>query len=281
MPLHVVALVLLAAAMHAAWNALVKSAEDSVLTMAVVMGVGAAAAALLLPFLPLPAPAAWPFLFFSAVLHIGYFFFLLGAYRIGDLSHVYPVARGAAPLLVAAGGALFANEPPSGSGLLGVLLLSVAISSFAFEPGPRPRGSLRPFVFAFATATFIGAYTLTDGFGVRRSGHAFAYVLWVLLIDGIPLSLYVLATRPGRIQPYLRSYWKASLVGGLMCATGYGLAIWALSVAPMAYVSALRETGVAFAALIGSLALREPFGARRLLAALLVVIGVFVMNLPR
>jgi drug/metabolite transporter (DMT)-like permease len=281
MPLHVVALVLLAAVMHAVWNALVKTAGDSVLTMALVTGVASAAAGLLLPFVPPPAPASWGFLALSAVIHIGYFFFLLRAYQVGDLSHVYPVARGGAPLVVALGAALFASEPPTPSGLIGVLLLSAAIGSFAFERGRSARHSIRPFVFAFATATVIGVYTLIDGLGVRRAGSALGYVMWLLFVDMIPLAIYVLATRRDRIGPYLRSHWGTGVIGGLLCGTGYGVAIWALSVAPMAYVSALRETGVVFAALIGAVVLRESFGARRVLAALLVAVGVFLMNLPR
>lgn len=278
MPLPIAALVLLAALMHAGWNALVKAGEDRVLTMAAVTGVGAIAAAVALPLAPAPAPASWPFLALSGLLHVGYFFFLLQAYRVGDLSHVYPVARGAAPLLVGLGAAAVAGEPLSAQEIGGLLLLSAAISSFAFEGVWSARPDWRPFLFATATAVVIAAYTLVDGLGVRRSGSPLGYIVWLLVVDCVPLTLYVLATRRDRITPYLRAYWGRCLVGGVMCAAAYGLVVWALALGAMAYVSALRETSVIFAALIGSVILRESFGPRRVVAATLVAVGLVAMH---
>ena len=279
MQLHVLLLVLLAAIMHAAWNALVKSGRDRVLTMALVTAVGSVVAAGGLPFVPLPARASWPFLLLSGVIHIGYYYFLLQAYRVGDLSHVYPVARGAAPLFVAVGAALFAAEPVSPRNVIALAVVSVAIASFAFERAPAGGRDPRPFLYGLGTALIISAYTVVDGLGVRRSGHALAYIVWLLALDGIPLTLYALVTRRARIAPYVRAHWAAGLVGGLMAPAAYGLVVWALSSGGMAYVSALRETSVVFAALIGSTVLREPFGARRLFAAALVAVGIVVMNL--
>lgn len=278
MPLHVAALVLLAALMPAGWNALVKAGEDRVLTMAAVTGVGAIAAALALPLVPAPAPASWPFLALSGLLHVGYFFFLLQAYRVGDLSHVYPLARGMAPLLVALGASVFAGEPMRAREVGGLLLLAAAIGSFAFEGAWSGRRDRRPVLFAMGTAVVISAYTLVDGLGVRRSGSPLGYILWLLVVDGVPLMLYAVATRRERIGAYLRAYWGRCLAGGVMCAAAYGLVIWALGLGAMAYVSALRETSVIFAAAIGSLILREPFGRRRVVAATLVVAGIIVMH---
>jgi len=276
---HVAGLVLLAAVMHAGWNALVKTGQDRVITLAVVTGVGSALAAPLLPLTPLPAPESWKFLLLSGLVHVGYFFLLLQAYRVGDLSHVYPVARGLAPLFVAGAAAVFANESVSATGVGGLLLIAIALGSFAFERAWSGGWDPRPFFFALGTAAIIATYTIVDGLGVRRSGNALSYILWLLFIDGIPLALYALATRGRHIARYLGAHWGSSLAGGVMCATAYGLVIWALNMGAMAYVSALRETSVIFAALIGSTLLREPFGRRRVLAATLVVIGVLVMNL--
>ncbi len=277
--LHIVLLVLLAAALHAGWNALVKSGQDRVLTMALVIGSGAAASGLALPFVALPARESWVFLLLSTLIHVGYFFFLLQAYRVGDLSHVYPVARGTAPLLVALGAALFAGEALSAAQLGGLLLVSLALGSLAFEPRGVGRRDLRPFLFGLGTAAFIGAYTVTDGMGVRLAGGPLSFILWHFFLDGIPLTLYALIARRGQIGPYLRAHWKPGLAGGAMCALAYGVVIWALNLGPMATVSALRETSVIFAAVIGSLALRESFGLRRLTVAALVAAGLAVMNL--
>jgi drug/metabolite transporter (DMT)-like permease len=278
-PVHVAALVLLAAVMHAGWNALVKTGRDRVLTMALITGMGAGPAALALVVLPPPARASWIFLALSGIIHVGYFFFLLQGYRVGDLGHVYPVARGAAPLLVAVAAALFAGEPIAPTELAALLVISAAIASFAFErPDVGPR-DLRPFLFGLTTATIIGAYTVVDGLGVRRSGHALSYILWVLVLDAVPLALYAVATRRRELPGYLRAWWGRGLVGGVMCGGAYGLVIWALGQGAMAFVSALRETSVIFAAIIGATLLREPFGTRRVVAAGLVAGGIVAMHL--
>jgi drug/metabolite transporter (DMT)-like permease len=278
--LPVAAVVLLAAVMHAGWNAVVKSGPDRVLTMAVVAGVGAVGAGAVLPFVPQPAPRSWPFLLLSGLIHVGYFASLLQAYRVGDLSHVYPVARGAAPLLVAVGAMVFAGEPLSGKALGAVLIIAVAIASFAFERRGLASHDARPFLLALGTAVIISTYTVVDGLGVRRAQAPLGYILWLLLLDGLPLTLYALATRRARIASYLRAHWPLSLLGGVMCAAAYGLVIWALSLGAMAYVSALRETSVVFAAMIGSRMLGEPFGRRRLLAATAVAVGVLFLYVP-
>jgi drug/metabolite transporter (DMT)-like permease len=247
--------------------------------MAMVIGVGGVGAALVLPFLSPPAPESWIFLFLSVVVHAGYFFFLLQAYRVGDLSHVYPVARGAAPLLVAVGAIVFAGErlPPVALG--GLLLASLAIASFAFDGGGPALRNPRPLLYGLATAIFISAYTVIDGLGVRASGSPLGYIAWLFVVDALPLLLYALATRRGDIAPYLRLHWRAGLIGGVLCAGAYGLVIWALGHGAMALVSALRETSVVFAVLIGTRLLGEPFGRRRLVAALVVTAAIAAMHL--
>ncbi len=275
------ALVLLAAALHATWNVLVKLATDRVITLAVVNAVGAGAGAIALVFVPPPAAASWRFLLLSNLIHIGYFAFLLQGYRFGDLSYVYPVARGTAPVLVAVGAALFADEPVTTTELAGLLLVSVAISSFAFDRGSVGRpADHRPFLFALGTAVFISAYTVTDGLGVRLSGSPLGYIAWLAAIDGLPLTVYVLAARRAQLVSHVRRYWARDVVGGVLAGTAYGLVIWALTLGAMAYVSALRETSIIFAAVIGSTMLGEPFGRRRVLAATVVAIGIVLMNLP-
>jgi drug/metabolite transporter (DMT)-like permease len=276
-PWPVVLLVLLAAVMHAAWNAVVKSGQDRVLTMATVAGVGGLGAALALPLAPAPAPASWIFLALSCVIHVGYFILLLQAYRVGDLSQVYPVARGAAPLMVALGAALVAGERLGGRELAAVLVVAGAIASFAFERRDGAARDWRPFLLALATAAIIATYTVVDGLGVRRSGAPLGYVLWLVILDGLPLSLYALATRRGQVLAHLRAHPGLSLAGGVMCGAAYGLVIWALSLGAMAYVAALRETSVIFAAVIGARVLGEPFGSRRLAAATAVAAGILLL----
>ena len=270
---------LLAAVLHASWNALIKTGEDRALTMVLVIGLGTVLALPVLLIVEAPAAESWIYLFLSVLLHVGYFFFLLQAYRVGDLSHVYPVARGTAPLLVAGGGVVFAGELLEPIELAGLVLASLAIASFAFERGFSVLRRPKPFVFGFITAIFIGIYTVTDALGVRLSGSPLGYIAWLFLFSGLPLIGYALLARPGALGPYIRAHWKTGLLGGTICALAYGLVIWALSLGAMAFVSALRETSVVFAVLIGSVFLGEPLGGRRIAAAIVVVAGIAVMNL--
>ncbi len=181
--------------------------------------------------------------------------------------------------MVAGGAALFAGELLSPLALGGLVLVSLAIGSFAFErarPGAR---ASKPLPLAFATACFISGYTVTDGLGVRASGSPLGFIAWLFLIDGLPLTAYALVVRRGRVGAYLRVHWKRDIAGGLMCALAYGLVIWTLSLGAMAYVSALRETSVIFAVLIGWILLGEPFGRRRIAAAIVVGFGIAIMQL--
>ena len=276
---HVTGLVLLAALLHAGWNALVKTAEDRALTMAMVIGFGSILALPVLPLVAAPAEPSWVFLLLSVLLHVGYFFFLLQAYKVGDLSHVYPVARGAAPLLVAGGGAVFAGEFLTPGQLAGLLLASLAIASFAFERGLSALRQPKPFLFGLVTAIFISSYTVTDALGVRASGSPLGFIAWLFLISGLPLLGYAFVARRGAFGPYVRANWKAGLIGGTFCALAYALVIWALSFGAMAFVSALRETSVVFAVLLGWVMLGEPFGGRRVVAAIVVVAGIAIMQL--
>ena len=286
MPLSVALLVLLAAVLHAGWNAVLKLGNDRLLTMTVIIGVGGLVALPFLPFLPFPEAASWPFLLLSASLHMGYFFFLIKAYRDGDLSHVYPVARGIAPLIVAAGAALLAGERLSWLGILGILFASGGIASLAFLGGRgADRGSAvaqaarKSYLYALATGAFIAAYTLADGFGVRLAGSALGYIGWLFVISAAALAVPAVLLRRGAVLSYTARYWRPALAGGVMCALAYGIVIWALGESPMAFVSALRETSVVFAALIGCLLLKESFGPGRLLAASAVAAGVALLHL--
>ena len=281
LPVHAVMLVLLAALCHAGWNAVVKIGGDRLVVIAVVNMVGAGVALLALPFVAVPAPAAWPWLVASLLVHLLYYYCLVRQYRVGDLSHVYPLSRGLSPLLVAAGAALVAGETMPATALAGLALSSLGIVSLAFDGGPPWRRDARPALYAITTALVIAAYTLVDGMGVRRSGDAAGYVAWLFLLDGIPIAVLAWRRRGREMRGILAREWRKSLFGGVLAITAYGLVIWAMSVGPMAQVSALRESSVIFAALIGVVVLGESFGARRVTAAVLVTAGLVILNVAR
>jgi drug/metabolite transporter (DMT)-like permease len=278
LPIEVAALVLLAAFLHAAWNALVKAGHDRLMVLAIANGTGVVISLLMAPFVPWPLPESWPFLGASVVLHTGYYFFLIHAYRVGDLSHVYPLARGLSPILVAVLAAVFAGEIPPPWGMLGVVLACAGIASLAFDGGPPWRGDRRPLAYAAATAIFIASYTLADGMGVRRAGDALAYIVWLMLLDGFPILCFTAFVRRRRLVAVIGANWRAGCSSGVLQFGAYALVIWAMSLGAMASVSALRETSVIFAAFIGAIVLKERVGALRISAAILVALGIVLMR---
>jgi drug/metabolite transporter (DMT)-like permease len=276
----VLGLVLAAALLHASWNALVKVGGDPFVRLAVVNAVGGLCAVPLLFLAAPPAPASWPYLLGSVVVHHGYYLALGYGYRFGDLSHVYPVARGVAPPLVAGAAWAFAGESLGLLGLLAILVISGGIVSLAFTDDGR-LAAIRPLALGLATGITIAAYTLFDGLGGRAAGDVFGYIAWLFVIDAVPFSVIVAMRYRRRLGPALAACWRPAALGGVLSVVAYGLVIWAMSLTPLAAVSALRETSVIIAALIGTRLLREPFGTRRVLAASLVAAGVVLLQVSR
>ena len=265
--------------LHAAWNALLKSAPggDALLDTATVVAGSSVCGLAVVSFVPLPASAAWPYMAGSAVIHFGYYLTLAQAYRTGDLSFAYPLMRGTAPLIVALLGIAFLRELPSAPMALGILLISLGIVSIAFvQRRKHPRSAA---YWAFANAALIAAYTLVDATGARSSGNAVSYVSWLIFLEGLPFLLWVVARRGRVAVHYVRSSAMRGLVGGACSLAAYGIVLWAMTRAPVAAVAALRETSVLFAALMGSLWLKEGFGLPRLAGAVSVVLGIAALKL--
>lgn len=273
MSLEVMAIVLFAAALHATWNALVRASADKFHdTVLIVLGAGAGAA-LLLPFLPVPAPASWPYLAASVVIHVAYFLLVAFAYRVGELSLVYPLMRGSPPAITAVAGALLIDESPAVGGWAGVFLISFGVLVLAGDFWRSGRFRAAPMAFALATAAVIVVYTLVDGQGARLSGNAFGYTAWMFLLTAPLLLFTVAAGQRGGMLPRLRRGWRRGLLGGSCTLASYGLALWAMTLAPIALVAALRETSVVFAALIAAVFLKEPITRIRAVSIVLVFLG--------
>ena len=266
--------VLGAALLHAAWNAMVKSSSDKLLDTALVCVGGSAVAFPFLFLVPLPVEASWPFLAASLVIHIGYFFAIVGAYRAGDLSHGYPIMRGIAPLLVAGFAYAWFGETVSSAVWAGILLICGGVLSLGFAGTPSRAAVL----WALANGAIIAAYTLVDGAGVRVSGNVASYVVWMYVLDCVPFGLIVLAMRRAELVRYVRSNWLRGVLGGSCSIGAYGIALYAMTRAPVAAVAALRETSVVFAALIGTWLLREGHVRARLSGAVVVAAGIAVMK---
>jgi drug/metabolite transporter (DMT)-like permease len=279
MSLGVTLAVLAAGFLHAGWNALLKSSPggDTLLDTASVVAGGSLCALVAVAFVPLPQDLAWPYIAASTVIHFGYNLTLAQAYRSGDLSFAYPLMRGTAPLIVALLGAVLLRELPSAPMALGILLISLGIVSIAFMQQRKHPPSAT--YWALGNAVLIASYTLVDATGARASGNAASYVAWLLLIEGLPFVAWVVARRRGVALHYLRRNAPRGMIGGACSLAAYGIVLWAMTRAPVAAVAALRETSVLFAALMGSLWLKEGFGMRRLVGAMSVVLGIVALKL--
>jgi drug/metabolite transporter (DMT)-like permease len=274
----VFSVVLGAAVLHAVWNALVKHGGDPFLRLAIVNLTGSAICLPLLLVFDPPVAAAWPWLLTSVLIHIAYCSFLCLGYRLGDLSQVYPVARGVAPPIVALLGWLVAGEAPSGSGLLALALISTGILIIAL--GKRAPGqSIRPLLLALACGGSIGAYTISDGLGIRAAQGTFEYIVWFFFLDGLPFGLTVLWASRRRLRTATAAALLPAIGGGVLSFLAYGLVIWAIRTTPMAYVSGLRETSVILATIIGTWLMGEPFGRERITAACIVAGGIGLLKL--
>ena len=276
MSLEVTVLVLLAAAMHAGWNTLIKIQGDRLAVMAVVTAAGSVFSLAFLPFVESPAPASWPLLGLSILLHTGYHFFLPLAYDHGDLGQVYPIARGSAPLLVALGAVLVAGESLEPIALLGVICLAAGVMALAFDKGAGIAKNPKAVLYALCTAAFIASYTLVDGLGVRRAGSILGFAVWLTIGDGLLTLLLVGIWKGAAVRQALRHNAAVGFVGGALQVGAYWIIVWALALAPMAMVSALRETSVLFAALISVFLLREGFGVWRFVSAGFVTLGLIL-----
>ena len=271
----VIGLALLAAMLHASWNAFLRTGTDRLWTVTVMSFASTALAVPFAIYYGLPASDVWPYVFASAFLQVVYCVFLVAAYRQGELGQVYPIVRGSVPLLVLLGASVMANQHPAVLQIVGVSLVAAGIASLSFGKGSAPTASI---LYALATGAIIALYATVDAIGVRLAGNAGAYVAWVLVINGILLPATFLVSR-GRLAIDFRSTETLSaLVGGVVSLIAYGLVVAAFKLGPAGPVAAIRETSVVFAALIGWLFLGERLTPRRIAACAIVALGAICLG---
>lgn len=269
-------LVLCAAALHAGWNSLVKGAGDTFVTaLAICLG-SALIAVLLLPFLTQPARPSWPYLAVAMVLQTVYYTLVAATYRRADMSLAYPLMRGTAPMIVALASGLAFGEHLPAAGWIGVALISGGILSMAFL---GRHGSRAGIGLALLNACVIAAYTLNDGWGARASGAPVAYTLWEAVLTAPPVLILAVSVRgPSMLTAALRR-WRDGLIGGIGAMTSYGVALWAMTLAPVALVAALRETSILFATALSVFVLGEKVGPPRLAAVAIIAAGAVALRL--
>ena len=265
----VLACVMCAAILHASWNAVLRGGSDRLWSMTLMMIAVTCATAIMLVFVPWPNAASWPYVIASAIIHTGYNLSLVRTYRSGDLGQTYPVSRGSSPVLVALGAAVFAHETLNFASSIGIALVAGGILSLAFQ-SKRVRTDFLP--AAFTTGVLIGAYTVVDGIGVRLSENSLAYSTSMFLLWSITMPAIYYAMR-GKPPAYTKAQTVMALTGGIVSILAYGIVIWAMQYDAMGVVSALRETSVVVAAIIGRLFLKEKLSARRITSCLAIAMG--------
>ncbi|MFH9014888.1 EamA family transporter [Streptomyces sp. NPDC017943] len=269
--------VLLAAVTHAGWNALAHHITDKLAGFTLISGGGLLIGLAMTPFVPQPAPGAWPYLLGSAALHIAYYALLMTSFRLGDFGQAYPIARGTAPLVVTVLAALFAHEVPDGWAAAGVALSCAGLTGVALWGLRGRRPDWAAIGAALATGLAIAAYTVVDGLGVRASGSPLGYIAWLMAVQGLVIPAYALCHWRGGTAHILRPFAWIGLAGAALSVAAYALVLWAQTRAALAPVAALRESSIIVGAAIGAVFFKERFGAPRIAAAGLLVVGIGLM----
>lgn len=271
--------VVAAAILHASWNLIVKLNLDRFLALFLIQNLMGVFGIVMLAFFAFPAAASWPYAVTSGFLHTGYNLFLARSYKTGDLSQVYPIARGTAPMMTLAGGALFAGEPITPFMLLAIGLIVAGIWVTAIGGKSTLRLDGLTLFYALGTSVFIAAYTIVDGLGGRASGSPSGYAGLVFVLDALCLLAVGLATRGRGIIAMVAPFWKSGAIGAVMSASAYWIVIWAMSIAHIAAVAALRESSILFVMLMSLIILREKVTLVRMGGAAMIVAGAAMLRL--
>lgn len=273
--------VLLAALLHAVWNALIKVSGDRLVIMAVTTGTTSVLVIPILLIIPLPAPESWPYLALSAAVHSVYMLVLIRAYGFGDFAQVYPLSRGSAPLLTAILGFLLLGETMGAGEIAGMLLIVLGIFALALERSAGILQLSRPALFySLLTGLCITTYSLVDGTGVRLSGNSLSFILWMFFLDGFLVPIVAYSRRPTTVLvATIKVVWKSGLMVSILSTIGYALIVWAFNQERIAPVAVLRETSVLFAVLISIVFIRESLSALRLLIVALILAGIVLLGL--
>jgi drug/metabolite transporter (DMT)-like permease len=278
-PAGVLPVILLAALLHATWNALAHAVPDRLIAFALIGSVYLVAGAALAVTAPWPARASWVYIGVSVVLHVLYSLLLMQSFTLGDFGQVYPLARGTSVALTAVAATVLVGEPMPGIRLAGICLICVGLATLVAPAGRPHRAELPAIVAALGTAAMIAGYTTVDGVGVRLSDSVLGYTGWMFFAQGAATPILAAVRRGPALLRHTRPYVLAGLTGGVLSLLAYGLILWAQTRAALAPVAALRETSVLMGAVIGAVVFHESFGRRRILAAVVVTLGVALTNL--
>ena len=270
-----------AAVLHALWNALVKGGADKYVAMAAVVLGHAPLALIILTFVPLPDPASWPYIVCGAALHVGYQVLLLSSYRVGDLTQVYPIARGTAPLIVAGVSVLLLGVHLTPTELVAILIIGLGIISLSAVRRGDGTTNGRAALFAVATGCFIAGYSLVDGLGARLAGTSMGFYAWLSLGNVVAFAVLLRVFRPGTLRRIPKEASKLFVIGGGASFAAYTIVIWAFTQAPIALVTGLRETSIVFVLLIGVVFLKEKLDLAKVFSTFVTLAGAILLRISR
>jgi drug/metabolite transporter (DMT)-like permease len=277
MAIEVFFAVLLAAALHAGWNALVKINAEPIIAMGLIMLCTSIVALGFMPFVAFPQSKLWPFLLITLILHFGYKVFLVKAYAQGDFGQIYPIARGSGPVWVLLVSVIFLGVEFTQLEILAVLVVTGGIATLSHFKRSKPLSV--GFYYALVTGLWIAGYTMVDGFAVSQLGQVHSYVVWLFFLDGIIAAVWAYNYKPQVFVDSLRRYWFVAIGGGVMSMAAYWICLWAMTQAPVAMVAALRETSVLFGALLSTYMFKEVLGPKRWISAVLICVGLVLIKL--
>ena len=267
-----------AAALHAAWNALVKGGADKTLSMGAVVVGHIPLALASLPFVPLPATESLPYLFGGILLHFGYQLFLLKSYQMGDLTQVYPIARGSAPLIVALVSVVLFGVHLNRIELLAILIIGAGIISLALVRQSDGMQNRNAAIIALITGAFIASYSLVDGLGARLAGHSLGFYCWLAIGNGLLMIVFLAMRSPQTLSTLPRRGLFMLFVGGGASFVAYAVVTWAFTQAPIALVTALRETSIVFALFIGVFFLKERLSLLKVFSTMTTLLGAILLR---
>ena len=270
-----------AAVLHASWNALLKGGSDKTLSMAAIIIGHVPLALLALPFVPLPTLASLPYLFTGILLHFGYQMFLLKSYQMGDLTQVYPIARGSAPLLVALVSVVFLGVHLNSLEVVAILIIGTGIISLALVRRSDGSQNVNAAAVALITGGFIASYSLVDGLGARLAGTSLGYYSWLSIGNGVLMIILLAVRSPETLRALPRQGRPMLIVGGGASFVAYAIVTWAFTQAPIALVTALRETSIVFALLIGVFFLKEPLNLLKVFSTMTTLLGAILLRYAR
>ena len=269
-------LILFSALCHAVWSAIIKSSSNPLSLMGITSILELIVFIPLSFYVPFPSLEIWYFLFASIFIHVLYRLNVIYSYKFGDLSFVYPIARGGSSFLIVIISIIFLTTSINIYGFLGIVVICIGLFLISFSS--KIKFNKPAFFLAVSTAILITTYTLIDGIGVRSVENGFSYIVWLIALNGVPLLIISIFSKQGLRKTQTYSI-KSGIAAGIFATLSYALVVWGMQFIEIAYASGIREVSIVFATIIGFFFLAEKNALNRILPSILIAIGIVTVYL--